>query len=505
MHIKRVKSFLLLILLMGLLPACSVRIVGLFNSVPGMLNFTSVSPVASYTCAPITITVSPISGGSTWIATANTSVALSGLGSGSAYSTLANCQTGTSASATVFISAGSSSVTFYYRTSVAESLTFSASGTLLTSATTPVSTVLFQTLGQSGPTHVIQFEKGLSGPSAVSTDGTRLFLADSGNNRILIWNTIPANNTQLPDLILGQPNLTVVGPANTTSASTLNGPAGVFSNGTQLFVADNGNNRVLIWNSFPTSNGQAADVVLGQPDMASTDPNNGGLSASTMTNPSSIVTHGTKLFVSDTGNNRILVWNTIPTINGPGADFALGQPDLVSGDEDPSGYTASSLGEPNGLLIVGTKLLVADSDNGRVLIWNTLPTAMGQDADVAVGQNDLISYTTGLPDATHLESPQGLASDGTRLFVTDSNFERVLVWNNIPTSDGQAMDSVLGASALTQRFSDPYPTAMNIPYGVATTGTNLFVADAGLSRLLIWKTLPTTIDQVADFAWDSPI
>jgi hypothetical protein len=32
-------------------------------------------------------------------------------------------------------------------------------------------------------------------------------------------------------------------------------------------VADLGNNRVLIWNSIPTTNQKAADVVVGQKDM----------------------------------------------------------------------------------------------------------------------------------------------------------------------------------------------------------------------------------------------
>jgi len=32
-------------------------------------------------------------------------------------------------------------------------------------------------------------------------------------------------------------------------------------------VADTQNNRVLIWNSIPTQNNQPADLVLGQPNL----------------------------------------------------------------------------------------------------------------------------------------------------------------------------------------------------------------------------------------------
>ena len=42
-----------------------------------------------------------------------------------------------------------------------------------------------------------------------------------------------------------------------------------------LFVTDLGYNRVLIWNSIPTSNGAAADVAIGQPDLVSSIANYG--------------------------------------------------------------------------------------------------------------------------------------------------------------------------------------------------------------------------------------
>ena len=39
-------------------------------------------------------------------------------------------------------------------------------------------------------------------------------------------------------------------------------------------MTDLGYNRVLIWNSIPTTNGAAADVEIGQPDMVSSVANN---------------------------------------------------------------------------------------------------------------------------------------------------------------------------------------------------------------------------------------
>ena len=40
----------------------------------------------------------------------------------------------------------------------------------------------------------------------------------------------------------------------------------MLSDGTRLFIADGGNDRVLVFNHIPTQNGAEADIVLGQPD-----------------------------------------------------------------------------------------------------------------------------------------------------------------------------------------------------------------------------------------------
>ena len=55
-------------------------------------------------------------------------------------------------------------------------------------------------------------------------------------------------------------------PGNTPNAKSMRGPQGVWIQNGRLYVADTQNNRVLIFNRIPTSNGAAADVVLGQPD-----------------------------------------------------------------------------------------------------------------------------------------------------------------------------------------------------------------------------------------------
>ncbi|MEM3751741.1 MAG: hypothetical protein QXM65_02135, partial [Candidatus Bathyarchaeia archaeon] len=69
---------------------------------------------------------------------------------------------------------------------------------------------------------------------------------------------------QAADLMLGP-----VGLEESGGPSFLNHPMGVAIDGARLFVADTCNNRVLIWNSIPTTNYAPADIVVGQPNFTS--------------------------------------------------------------------------------------------------------------------------------------------------------------------------------------------------------------------------------------------
>ncbi len=124
----------------------------------------------------------------------------------------------------------------------------------------------------------------------------------------------------------------------TAAANQLCNPVSVTADASHVYVADLGFNRVLIWNEIPASNGQNADVVLGQPDMTSAIANNPsictntgdqGVCSSNLNFPRFALSDGTRLFVADGGNDRVLIFNTIPTQNGVAANEVLGQPIFV--------------------------------------------------------------------------------------------------------------------------------------------------------------------------------
>src|ERR1700676_3560925 len=82
-------------------------------------------------------------------------------------------------------------------------------------------------------------------------------------------------------------------------------PRYALSDGTRLYVADGGNDRVLVYNHIPTSNGAAADVVMGQ---LGGQINQASDSTDSLRTPLSMAWDGTNLYVADSFNVRVMVY-----------------------------------------------------------------------------------------------------------------------------------------------------------------------------------------------------
>jgi hypothetical protein len=303
-------------------------------------------------------------------------------------------------------------------------------------------------------------QSGFTNPSAVASDGKIMVVADTDNNRVLLWKSIPTTNGAPADIVLGQSDFTTLSPA--TNNKGMRGPQGVWIQGTRLFVADTDNSRIMVWNTIPTSNNQAADYVLGEPDFNTAPPNTTldlPATDSNLFSPVSVTSDGQRLYVADLGHARVLIWNSIPTQTNQPADVAIGQPDLVSevdnnsaalcktNGKDANGnptYPASCYGTlslPRYALSNGTQLFIADGGNDRVVVFNTIPTKSGQNADIVLGQPD--EFTDRVTDSTdtfdpnsnvlrsspaQIRTPMSLAWDGSNLYVSDPFDRRVLVF-----------------------------------------------------------------------------
>ncbi len=380
----------------------------------------------------------------------------------------------------------------------------------------------------------------LNHPGKVATDGKRLIVSDTWNNRVLVWNGIPAKNNQPPDIVIGQKDF----DSNTAGigADTLNWPMGVSTDGRRLLVADAYNDRVLVWNDFPASNGQDADLVLGAPDFNTwmnyferekeRDPK------TRIYWPWDVWTDGQRVAVTSTVDGSIMIWNTFPTKNNQPADIVLGADNFSSRFGQPSDQF-SDMGTPRSIEFDGTHFIVGDYNAYGAFIWNPFPNRSGQPADfiLRVRRTESEDYSDiratahvngtlyasaihqifawnsfpasgeqkedfrvgtlspGL-DADGFSAIYGMATDGKRLFVADSNNNRVLIFNKLPKQAGAKADVVLGQRNFTENvFVSRNSCGNPSPY---SDGKRLFVSCDFDRRLHIYGRIPDESGAQAD-------
>ena len=335
--------------------------------------------------------------------------------------------------------------------------------------------------------------------SGIAITGNKLILADSSylsppnHNRILIYNDLSLLKARLPqddlpaaDVVVGQPDFDSIDSG--TSAQRINQPVGVATDGVRLYVADWLNNRVLIYNNIPETNGAAADVVVGQQNFDTSDFG-AGPRALRRPHSVSVSSNGFRMMIADTLNNRVLIYNSIPTENGVAADVVLGQPNFDGSMALPT--AANTLHSPMSATTTtdGQRLIVTDLGNNRVLIYSSNPTENGAEANVVVGQPDFTSNAPGNTE-TSLNFPRYAYSDGERLLIADSGNNRILIYNQIPTQNGAAPDLVLGQADFMGLMESCAASNFAVPYAMASDGEMLFVSDSFNRRVLGFPARP---------------
>ncbi len=356
-------------------------------------------------------------------------------------------------------------------------------------------------------------------PTGMASDGTRLVVADTNNNRVLIWNQFPSRNRQPADVVIGQSDF--ISSSSSCSRARMNSPRGVWigSDGV-LYVADSNNHRVLVYSSIPTSSEALPAYVIGQADF-NTCSSSATPTANTFIRPLSVYTQAGKLFVADSGNNRVLIFDL--SISRNSATRVLGQVNLTSNNA-AFPPTRSSLSSPSYITGDGDRIVVSDLRNNRILIWNSLPPVLSASADYVLGQQDFttnaINYLGLSAGTLNLDRTRningggtgsaGLFYDGSSLYAADALNHRVLVWNGIPTSNGALANVVIGqpdasssfAGGVSGRTSIAYPNQLVAADGrlavasaIVTNGTR-YGQD---NRVLIWNSVPSASTAVAPF------
>ncbi|MCU0324249.1 MAG: hypothetical protein MUF45_03215 [Spirosomaceae bacterium] len=335
-------------------------------------------------------------------------------------------------------------------------------------------------------------------PRGVWFVGNKLLVADTGQNRVFIWNHFPEAEFQSPDVVLGQSEKEDTGrnAGNEVSANSLQYPSGLWSDGQKLIIADAWNHRVLIWHSFPTQNGQKADVVVGQADFEHNQPNIYGIgsnpNAQSLNWPYGVFSDGQQLWICDTGNRRVLYYRQIPTQNFATADGVIGKPNFTERDyenNDPI-WPYSVKINANG------QMSIADTQFYRNLIWKDWKTAFHQKADTIIGQPDFDACGQNQYNLFPIQNSMNWTYDSffydKGIFIADTGNSRILWFDELPTQNAALASNLIGHRNFnigSENSNTRYGTDKQLywPFSICIDQNQLIVADTGNHRIIKYE------------------
>lgn len=339
-------------------------------------------------------------------------------------------------------------------------------------------------------------------PSGVAVDPTtgKVFVSDSLNHRILRFpGGAAAQVGAFPDAVFGQINFsgTAANQGGAASSNTLNLPLGLHVDSLgRLWVADGGNNRVLMFQgaSFVGPTNPTADLVLGQPNFAVTTA---GVGPGKMNLPYDVsLGPNDVLWVCELNNRRVIRYDDVTTaILGAGANDVLGQPDFGT---TTASVEAAKLSAPTGIFAdQAGRLWVADATAHRILRFdNAAAKAGGSAADAVIGQTSFTAAASGT-SATLLSFPLDVVLDGAgALWVSDSGNRRVVRFPGAAAIDaGGGADLALGQQNLAGNALLPASaTTFEEPSSLALGADGrLLVADPDNSRVVGFLPVPRAV------------
>jgi uncharacterized protein (TIGR03437 family) len=357
-------------------------------------------------------------------------------------------------------------------------------------------------------------------PEGVFCINNTPYVIDSPNNRILRYD-VPeqwaAETREVPSPaavgVIGQPDFLSRTENRGSRGDADNGsffnPVSAVFTGTDVWVADASNNRVL---GFPVSASTftTATRLLGQQEFFQRGANGvaangfffsgagtlfgGGVAVDYTSTPA-------RLYVADPGNNRVLGFRDARNVKpGDAADIVIGQVDFFRAivntpTGDPLAMGDTGLNSPAGVAVDSAgNLWVADTSNGRVVRFpRPFDTPGTPRANLCLGQSTCFGRPQReVATASSLNSPWGIAFlfDGSVL-VSDPVWHRVLLYRRPAGGDfttGQAATTVFGQTNFGSVTPGSENDKLNRPRFISTdTDDRLYVADAQNNRIVVYR------------------
>jgi len=374
-------------------------------------------------------------------------------------------------------------------------------------------------------------------PAAIAIDNSvtpsALYVADSRNNRVLVWRNAASLSGAPADLVLGQRDRVTTSPKGpgTDLEAGFSNPSSLALDATgNLYVGDAGNNRVL---RFPRPLAQdpeflAPDMVIGQRNFRENQPNQGNVIAeNTLRSRDSgsglalglAFDAAGNLWVADPLNHRVIRFPQAALAanrNNPAADIALGVNSLIGQSISPTqlyqpgaGLRKDFLFQPTGVAVDRRgRILVRDwmAAGSRVVVYDIdQPLTTGRDASRLVGlppqepNFPRINDTTlnGIDIGNTSVPRPGVATLNGFVYVPDAFNNRIMVFDPVETWPAETTQrfspqarTVIGQNTfLTGRtnrgLNEPSNAGFNYPVALAITQSELFVADMQNNRVMV--------------------
>lgn len=309
------------------------------------------------------------------------------------------------------------------------------SNTVTTLAGTPGSTGFANYSGATGTS------AAFNQPNDITTDGVNFYVADYGSN--IIHRISPAGVvTTLKDAVTGLPLY-------------FNRPSGITTAGNNLYVVNSGSNTISIVNITTKAVTTIGSTTAGSVDvnapLATTDT-----TQARFNQPTGITTDGIRLYVTDSGNHTIrqidIATKAVSTVAG--SSGSIGSSDGIQG--------AARFNVPNRITTDGASLYVTDFGNRSIRKVNiqtgTVSTLAGSSGPLGTDNGTI----DGTGTAARFNQPNGITTDGTKLYITDSYRNSIRV---VHTTTGVTSTMLIPVNSL------------HTPIGITTDGVSLFVTD----------------------------
>ncbi len=294
--------------------------------------------------------------------------------------------------------------------------------------------------------------RALSYPGKVLAEGDRLWIADTGHNRIL--EVDPTTGDVLAAYGSGEQGAN----DGTALEASFNAPQGLTFRDGILYVADTDNHLIR---AIELTTGAVTTVAgtgeLGYPAQA------GLTNEVALNSPWAVLVEDTTLYIANAGSHQIL---------SIGLDTGLIAPLIGNARESTTNgsFANAELAQPSGLALSDDGVLYfADSESSSIraadLTTETTFLVVGGDANLFE-----FGDTDGGGNAARLQHPLGTALAGSTLYIADtynSKIKKIDVTSNTVTS-------WLGSEPGWADGSNPM---FNEPGGLSIAGSTLYIAD----------------------------